>query len=50
LFQKEDSYDDTHYLNIRHFSKDEKKEMKKILKDGKKLHHYVAGMIEKGVK
>lgn len=49
LFQKEDSYADMHYLNIKHFTKEEKKEIKKILKDGKKLHHYVSGIIEKGV-
>ena len=50
LFQQADSYDDTHYLNIKHFSKEKKKELRKILKDGKKLHQYVSGIIEKGVK
>ena len=49
LFQQDDTYTDTHYLNIKHFSKEEKKVIKKILKDGKKLHHYVSGIIEKGV-
>lgn len=48
LFQQEDSYDDTHFLNIKKWSKEDKKELKKILKDGKKLHQYVSGLIEKG--
>lgn len=50
LFKQNDSYDDTHYLNIKEFSKDERKELKRILKDGKKFHLYVSGIIEKGVR
>lgn len=48
LFNTDDTYDDIHYLNIKKLSRDEKKEIKQILKDGKKLHHYVNGIIEKG--
>lgn len=40
LFQAE-NYDDTHYLNIKNLSKDERKEVKRILKDGKRLHDEV---------
>ncbi|MDQ0245560.1 CBS domain-containing protein [Bacillus fengqiuensis] len=49
LFSQVKTYDDTHYLNIKNLSKVEKREIKQILKDGKKLHQYVQGMIEKGV-
>lgn len=48
LFNMEDSYDDIHYLNIQKLRREEKKEIKRILKDGKKLHQYVNGIIEKG--
>ncbi|MGG4491483.1 DUF294 nucleotidyltransferase-like domain-containing protein [Metabacillus idriensis] len=42
-------YDDVHYLPIKQLGRAEKKEMKTILKNGKKLHHFVQGIIEKGV-
>ncbi|WP_191557477.1 DUF294 nucleotidyltransferase-like domain-containing protein [Metabacillus idriensis] len=42
-------YDDVHYLPIQKLGRAEKKEMKTILKNGKKLHHFVQGIIEKGV-
>lgn len=48
LFNTKDSYDDIHYLSIKKLTREEKKEMKQILKDGKKLHQYVFGIIEKG--
>ncbi len=48
LFKNATSYDDVHYLNIKKMSKEEKRDMKTILRDGKKLHHYVEGIIEKG--
>ena len=35
------SYSDTHYLNIEKLSKIERKEIKRILKDGKRLHDEV---------
>ena len=35
------SYSDTHYLNIEKLSKTERKEIKRILKDGKRLHDEV---------
>ncbi len=48
LFKNATSYDDVHYLNIKKMSKEEKRDMKTILRDGKKLHHYVQGIIDKG--
>lgn len=47
LFQGE-SYTDTHYLHIESLQKEQRKEIKRILKDGKKLHDYVIALIEKG--
>ncbi|MGF9978030.1 DUF294 nucleotidyltransferase-like domain-containing protein [Viridibacillus arvi] len=47
LFQVE-SYTDTHYLNIESLHKEQRKEIKRILKDGKKLHDYMIALIEKG--
>ncbi|MFP7202534.1 DUF294 nucleotidyltransferase-like domain-containing protein [Lysinibacillus halotolerans] len=35
------NYDDTHYLNIKKLSKEQRKQLKRILKDGKKLHDSV---------
>ncbi|MBD8026171.1 hypothetical protein H9636_05815 [Ureibacillus sp. Re31] len=35
------TYDDTHYLNIKKLSKEQRKQLKRILKDGKKLHDSV---------
>jgi CBS domain-containing protein len=48
LFANAKSYDDVHYLNIRNLTKYERREIKNILKGGKKLHQYVQGIIEKG--
>lgn len=48
LFQVE-SYTDTHFLNIERLKKEQRKDIKRILKDGKKLHDYVIALIEKGV-
>lgn len=42
-------YDDVHYLPVQDLTRAEKKELKTILKNGKKLHHYVQVIIEKGV-
>jgi CBS domain-containing protein len=47
LFDVE-SYKETHFLSIKSLSKEEKKIIKKVLKDGKKLHQFVCGIIEKG--
>ncbi|KGR90010.1 hypothetical protein CD30_14040 [Ureibacillus massiliensis 4400831 = CIP 108448 = CCUG 49529] len=38
------TYDDTHYLNIKNLSKEQRKEIKQILKDGKRLHDAVISM------
>ena len=42
------SYEDTHYLNINNLTKMEKKEMKRILREGIVLHHFVNRLINKG--
>ncbi|KAA9021843.1 hypothetical protein F4V44_17120 [Niallia endozanthoxylica] len=46
---KGNSYEDTHFLNVRNIGKKDKKELKQILKDGKRLHQYVRGIIEKKI-
>nr|WP_295971432.1 DUF294 nucleotidyltransferase-like domain-containing protein [uncultured Bacillus sp.] len=43
-----DSYEDTHYLHVDSLTRLERKEIKRILKDGRKLHQYVCRLIEKG--
>ncbi|MGJ7919168.1 DUF294 nucleotidyltransferase-like domain-containing protein [Neobacillus sp. LXY-4] len=48
LFDTKDSYDDIHFLDLKQLSREEKKEIKRILKDGKKLHQNVNRIIEKG--
>jgi CBS domain-containing protein len=48
LFKTSTTYDEVHYLNIKKLSKDEKKEVKHILKNGRKLHEYVQKIIKKG--
>nr|WP_245204125.1 DUF294 nucleotidyltransferase-like domain-containing protein [Ammoniphilus resinae] len=42
------SYKDTHFLNMKNLDSQGKKEIKRILKDGKKLHYYVCRLVEKG--
>ncbi|PLR79285.1 hypothetical protein CU633_00705 [Bacillus sp. V3-13] len=49
LLATDKSYEDSHYLNLKNLSKAEKHELKKILKDGKKLQQYVQAIVEKGV-
>ncbi|WP_071394496.1 DUF294 nucleotidyltransferase-like domain-containing protein [Bacillus tuaregi] len=36
------SYEDTHFLMIKHLDKWNRKEIKQILKDGKRLHQYIS--------
>ncbi|MDQ0268654.1 DUF294 nucleotidyltransferase-like domain-containing protein [Cytobacillus purgationiresistens] len=50
LMNDVESYDDAHHLFIKDLDKRSKKDMKQILKNGKKLHQYVAELIEQGVK
>nr|WP_106779720.1 DUF294 nucleotidyltransferase-like domain-containing protein [Lysinibacillus timonensis] len=40
------SYDDTHYLNTKKLSKEQRKELKLILKDGKRLHDEVLSLLK----
>jgi CBS domain-containing protein len=47
-FHKKNSYEDTHFLNIRNMKSSEKRTIKQLLKDGEKLHHFVQKHIEKG--
>ncbi|MCM3652453.1 DUF294 nucleotidyltransferase-like domain-containing protein [Metabacillus litoralis] len=49
LFKNAASYDDVHYLDIRNLSKNDRRKIKSILRDGKKLHQYVQGIMVKGV-
>ena len=44
-----ENYADTHYLNVEQLSKQERKELKQILKDGKQFHEQVLAYIKKGV-
>ncbi|MCM3389233.1 DUF294 nucleotidyltransferase-like domain-containing protein [Ureibacillus chungkukjangi] len=44
LFQVKE-YDDTHYLNLKNLTKDQRKEIKRILKYGKKLHDVVIELV-----
>lgn len=39
------SYEESHYLSVKGLEKAKKKELKEILKDGKKLHQYVQDCI-----
>ncbi|WP_226536759.1 DUF294 nucleotidyltransferase-like domain-containing protein [Fictibacillus halophilus] len=41
-----ESYDDIHYLDIKELTKDERKELKQILKDGQKLQDYTQSVIK----
>lgn len=47
-YRQTDTYDDTHYIQLKSLSKSERNELKNILKDGKKLHQFVIRAIEKG--
>ena len=44
-----ENYADTHYLKVETLSKQERRELKRILKDGKQLHDQVLAHIKKGV-
>lgn len=46
---KAENYEDTHYLKVDTLSKNERKELKQILKDGKQFHEQVLAYIKKGV-
>ncbi|MGM0877908.1 MAG: DUF294 nucleotidyltransferase-like domain-containing protein [Bacillota bacterium] len=47
-FQKQDNYEDIHYLNIQEMNRKHKKELKQILKDVVEFHQYTQNMILKG--
>ncbi|WP_077211282.1 DUF294 nucleotidyltransferase-like domain-containing protein [Bacillus dakarensis] len=47
-FHQGETYEGTHFLDVDKLSKSERKEIKRIIKDGKKLHNYVCNLIEKG--
>lgn len=44
---KPDNYENSHYLPITSLTKEQKKEIKEILKNGTDLYHYVKNLIEK---
>lgn len=48
LLAKVHSYEDTHFLKLKNLNRLEKKELKRILKAGKRLHQFVTRLIEKG--
>ncbi|MBM7603542.1 CBS domain-containing protein [Metabacillus crassostreae] len=48
LYSNAEAYDDVHYLNVKKLTKQEKREIKDILRDGKKLHQFVQRIIDKG--
>jgi CBS domain-containing protein len=39
------TYDDTHFLHVKKLNREERREIKKIIKDGKRLHQYVTNLI-----
>jgi CBS domain-containing protein len=41
-----ESYDDIHYLDVKELNKNERKELKQILKDGQKLQDYTQSVIK----
>ncbi|GLB58963.1 DUF294 nucleotidyltransferase-like domain-containing protein [Cytobacillus sp. NCCP-133] len=47
-YKQTDTYNDTHFLQIKSLTKRERNELKRILKDGKNLHQFVIRTIEKG--
>lgn len=46
---KVSTYDDTHFLEIGTLDREQKKEIKRILKEGQKLHDYVMNLVQKDV-
>lgn len=42
-------YEDTHFLHVSELNREQKKEIKRILKDGENLHSFVINLIKKGV-
>jgi len=49
MFSSAESYEDVHYLSVKTLTKYEKREIKTILKGGKKVHQLAQAIIEKGV-
>ena len=49
LFKNATTYDDVHYLDIKDLSKNDRRKIKRILRDGKKLHQYVQWIAGKEV-
>ncbi|WP_445505407.1 DUF294 nucleotidyltransferase-like domain-containing protein [Niallia sp. 03091] len=48
LFKNAKTYKDVHFLNIKNLSKQERQEIKLLLRSGIKLYHQVQRIIEKG--
>jgi len=46
---KEDTYEDSHYLNTRNLSNRQKALLKQIIKEGQKLHKQTINQVKKGV-
>ncbi|URM31985.1 DUF294 nucleotidyltransferase-like domain-containing protein [Cytobacillus firmus] len=47
-YRQTDTYDDTHYIQLKTLSISERNELRDILKDAKKLHQFVVRTIQKG--
>ncbi|WP_312094418.1 DUF294 nucleotidyltransferase-like domain-containing protein [Niallia sp.] len=48
LFKEAKTYEDVHYLNISQLTKEQRQEIKGLMRDGIKLYHQVQRIIEKG--
>ena len=48
LFKEAKTYEDVHYLHINQLTKDQRHEIKGLMRDGIKLYHQVQRIIEKG--
>lgn len=48
LFRNAKTYSDVHFLNINQLTKEERQEIKQLLRNGIKLYQQVQRIIEKG--
>lgn len=49
LLTQAETYSDTHYIKVEKLTKSQQKDIKRIIKDGIKLHREVIAMMKKGV-
>lgn len=48
LFKEAKTYEDVHYLNIKQLSKEQRQEIKTLMRNGIKLYQQVQRIMEKG--